>query len=55
MAETVLQHMHNDLELLKKDVSVIKHILYEEGALSDEAIMRLEKARKTPLSKYKKL
>ena len=29
--------------------------IYEKGELSDEAKERLEKARKTPLSKYRKL
>ena len=47
--------MHQDLEMVKNDLAVIKHILCEEGELSDEAKSRLEKARKTSLSKYVRL
>lgn len=53
--ESDVRHMHEDLETLKRDVAVIKHILSEEGELTEEAKSRLEKARKTPLSKYKEL
>ncbi|MEW5897252.1 MAG: hypothetical protein AB1668_06155 [Nanoarchaeota archaeon] len=55
MSEADLRCMHEDLEILKKDISIIKHILSEEGELTEEAKMRLEKARKTHLSKYSKL
>ena len=55
MTQTDLKHMHKDIEALKNDVAVIKHILSEEGELTDEARRRLESARKTPISKYVKL
>ena len=55
MAEAEIQHMHADLEAIKEDIAVIKHILIEEGELTDNAKERLEKARKTPLSQYEKL
>ncbi len=55
MSETNLKHIHEDIEELKKDMSIIKHILSEEGELTKDAIERLEKARKTPDSKYVKL
>ena len=55
MAQNELQHMHQDIEELKNDVAVIKHILSEEGELTEEAKKRLEAARKTPASKYVKL
>ncbi|QQG38799.1 MAG: hypothetical protein HYS32_04345 [Candidatus Woesearchaeota archaeon] len=55
MDQTTLEHMHKDLEVLKRDVAVIKYILSEEGELTEEAKKRLEKARKTTLSEYKKL
>ena len=55
MAQTDLKHMHEDLETLKNDVAVIKHILSEEGELTKEAKLRLEAARKTPESKYARL
>ena len=50
-----MQHIHEDLELVKDDLALIKHILIEEGELSEEALQRLEKARNTPLSKYTQL
>ena len=55
MAELELQHMHEDLEELKKDISVIKHILSEEGDLTESAKKQLKEARKTPNSEYIKL
>ena len=55
MAQNDLQHMHQDIEELKNDIAVIKHILSEEGELTDEAKKRLEAARKTPASEYAKL
>ena len=53
--EVEMKHIHDDIEQLKTDISVIKHILSEEGKLSDEAKNRLEKSRKTPINKYIKL
>ena len=50
-----MKHMHEDIEILKRDIAVIKHILSEEGKLTPEAKKRLEKARKTPLSEYVEL
>ena len=55
MAQTDLQHMHEDIETVKNDIAVIKHILSQEGELTEEARQRLEAARKTPASKYVKL
>lgn len=55
MAETELVHMHKDLESIKQDIALIKHILVEEGELTENARQRLETARKTPLSHYAKL
>ena len=50
--QTVIEHMHKDLEELRRDVDVIKHILSEEGKLSKYARKQLEEARKTPDSEY---
>ena len=50
-----LKMIQKDLEQLKNDVEVIKHVLIDEGELTDEAKNRLEKARKTPINKYVKL
>lgn len=47
--------MHEDLETLKRDVALIKHILQEEGELTDEAKKQLKEARKAPISDYKKM
>ncbi|MDP4011994.1 MAG: hypothetical protein Q8R00_00090 [Candidatus Nanoarchaeia archaeon] len=55
MTETIMEHMHKDLETLKRDIALIKHILTEEGELTKEAKKRLDKARKIPNSKYVKL
>ena len=55
MEKSDLAHMHKDIENLKRDVSVIMHILSEEGELTEEAKERLEKARKTNISEYEKL
>jgi len=55
MSETDIRHMHEDLELIKQDIAIIKHILTEEGELTPEAKERLAQARKTHLDKYVKL
>ena len=52
MAETTVEHMHSDIEALKKDVAVIKHILSEEGKLSAFAEKALAQARATHDSEY---
>lgn len=52
MTNTDIKHMHEDLEALKQDVAIIKHILSEEGELTEETLKRLEQARKTPDSEY---
>ena len=49
---TDIKHMHEDLEMLKKDIAVIKHVLLQEHKLTPKAMKELEKARKTPQSKY---
>ncbi len=45
-----LKQMHEDLEVVKADIAIIKHILSEEGELTEEA-----KTRKTPIAHYVKL
>ena len=50
--QVVIGHIHKDLEELRRDVDVIKHILSEEGKLSEYAKKQLAKARKTPDSEY---
>ncbi|MBI3033761.1 hypothetical protein HYY72_01240 [Candidatus Woesearchaeota archaeon] len=55
MSELDIKHMHSDIELLRKDVAIIKHILSEEGELTEEAKKRLEKARANPQSMYAEL
>ena len=52
MADLQLEHIHEDLETLKKEVAVIVHILSEEGELSEDAKKRLAEARKTSRSEY---
>ena len=52
MNQSAIEHMHKDLEELKQDMAIIKHILSEEGKLSDYAQKELQEARKTPDSEY---
>ena len=47
-----IKHMHEDLETLKRDIAIIKHVLLQENRLTPKAMKELEKARKTPLTKY---
>lgn len=47
-----IKHMHEDLETLKRDIAIIKHVLLQEHQLTPKAIRELEKARKTPSNKY---
>ncbi len=53
--EVELKNIYEDLESLKSDIAIIKHILSEEGELTEEAKARLAKARKTPTNQYLKL
>lgn len=53
-AQTEVECIHKDVESLKKDVAVIKHILSEEGKLSVFAEQELHEARKTPDEEYVK-
>ena len=52
IAETEIKHMHNDIEIVKRDLAVIKHILFEEGMLTESAKKQLEQARKSSKSQY---
>ncbi len=52
MNTTTVQHMHEDLEELKRDLAVIKHVLSEEGKLTPHAQKLLREARETPDSEY---
>ena len=52
MVNAEIKHIHEDLEILKRDMTVIKHILSEEGELTEGAKRRLAKARATPDSEY---
>lgn len=44
--------MHQDILKLQRDSSAIKHILSEEGKLTDGAKKELEKARAEPEEAY---
>ena len=52
MSEVDIRHLHEDVIRLQRDVSVIKHILSEEGKLTDWAKKELDKARSEPESTY---
>ena len=45
-----VRHLHKDLLILQRDISVIKHILSEEGKLTPWAKQQLAKARAEPES-----
>lgn len=47
-----LKHIHEDIEVLKRDMAIIKHILSEEGELTEEAEKQLAEAQQTPKSAY---
>ncbi|MBS3063854.1 MAG: hypothetical protein J4445_00190 [DPANN group archaeon] len=52
MEKAELKQIHKDLEILKRDISLIKNILLEdEIELTEEAEIRLEASRKLPRSK----
>lgn len=50
--QTTLEHMHHDLEELKRDMALVKHVLCEEGKLNSSAKQALEEARATPDEEY---
>ncbi len=52
MTEVDIRHLHEDIVKLQRDVCVIKHILSEEGGLTEWAKKELEKARTEPESEY---
>ena len=52
MAEVNVKHIHQDILRLQRDVSVIKHILSEEGKLTLWAKKQLAKARTESASTY---
>lgn len=53
--ESNLERMHKDIENIKTDIALIKHILSEEGSLTKESKERLKEARAIPLSEYEEL
>ena len=55
MQEAVIEHIHKDVESIKRDIAVIKHVLLEDGNLTSEAKGRLAAARNEPRSSYKEL
>lgn len=52
MKRKTLECIQKDLNEMKRDLAVIKHILFEEYELSEQAKKDLEEARKAPLSEY---
>ena len=55
MATIEIKHMHKDLEMVKQDLAVIKHILSQEGELTSRTKKRLDKVRKISISEYQEL
>ncbi|MBI4140173.1 hypothetical protein HY483_04435 [Candidatus Woesearchaeota archaeon] len=52
MTDIDIAHLHNDIVQLKNDVQIIKHILSEEGKLTDWAKNELKKTREIPEEEY---
>lgn len=52
MADVDIVHLHEDILQLKHDVQVIKHILSEEGKLTDWAKNELKIARSISEEEY---
>ena len=53
MAEAELQHIHQDLEILKRDVAELKTaLLGTEGQLSDWAKIRIESYLRNPQRRF---
>ncbi|MEK6974248.1 MAG: hypothetical protein AABW41_03370 [Nanoarchaeota archaeon] len=50
--ETSIESLHKDLQDIKRNIYLIKHILSEEFELTDYAKKSLKEARKTPKNKY---
>lgn len=48
----LMEHMHADIEELKRDMALVRHLLSEEGKLTDDAKKMLADARATPDSAY---
>lgn len=55
MTEIDIKHLHDDIIKLKRDVNVIKHILSEEGELTEWAKKALAEARAEPEKEYTNL
>ncbi len=49
---TEIEHLHKDIEDIKKNITFIKDILMEGYELSDDAKKQLRIAGKTPRSEY---
>ena len=50
--ETEIQHMHKDIEEIKKSLDFIRNILVEDYELSESTKKQLEIASKTPIFEY---
>ena len=55
MSDATIEHMHTDIEELKRDIAVIKHILTEEGKITEYTKKTLAEARTIPDSEYTSL
>lgn len=49
---TNIENLHKDLQEIKKELYLIKHILAEDYELTDYAKKALKEARETPKSKF---
>ena len=52
MEAITLKQIHEDLEFLKNDIKLIKHIISEEYGLSNWTRNELKLARATPRKEY---
>jgi len=47
-----LETLYKEMKQMRSELHFLRHLLEEEYELSDEAIRKLEHARKTPRSAY---
>ena len=52
MQNTTIESLHEDIDVLKREVILIRHLLAEDFELSEKAKKELAKARATPKERY---
>ena len=50
--DVTIEHLHEDIVRLRREVELIRHILEEDYELDEKTRRELEEVRKTPESEY---